>query len=199
MWDDDPVRHEAETEALLERVSDALRREAVMLDPELDRRVMAAIRRAPRGRVRALVGWWLRPRPLAVSPLAGLMVAGAAAIALIVAARSMPLPELHRPAGAAAAARTASDLRTVRFVLAAPGAADVALVGDFNGWDAAATRLQPVGSGGVWTVEVPLTPGRHEYAFVVDGHEWRPDPAAPRAVTEDYGSPNSVITVEAQS
>jgi 1,4-alpha-glucan branching enzyme len=73
----------------------------------------------------------------------------------------------------------------------------VNLVGDFNGWDSAATPLQPVGAAGVWSVEVALPSGRHEYAFVIDGREWRPDPAAPRALANEYGAPNSVITVGA--
>jgi 1,4-alpha-glucan branching enzyme len=71
----------------------------------------------------------------------------------------------------------------------------VALVGDFNDWDTGATQLRTTASGGLWTVEVPLAPGRHRYAFVVDGEEWRPDPAAPRAPGADFGTPSSVVTV----
>ena len=84
----------------------------------------------------------------------------------------------------------------VRFVIAAPGAMRVSVVGDFNDWDADATPLAPAASGGgVWTVEVPLAPGRHEYAFVVDGTDWRPDPAAPSTAAGEYGVSNSVVTV----
>jgi hypothetical protein len=49
--------------------------------------------------------------------------------------------------------------------------------------------------GGVWTVELPLAAGRYSYAFLVDGHRWTPDPAAPRAVGDDFGRPSSVVTV----
>ena len=69
-------------------------------------------------------------------------------------------------------------IRREQFVLVAPRAASVALVGDFNDWDPGRTPLHPAATG-VWSVNVPLQPGQHQYAFVVDGKDWRPDPAAP--------------------
>jgi 1,4-alpha-glucan branching enzyme len=59
--------------------------------------------------------------------------------------------------------------------------------------------LRPTADGAVWSVTVPLTPGRHEYAFVVDGTDWVPDPAAPPAPGADFGEPNSVVTVASSS
>jgi hypothetical protein len=92
-----------------------------------------------------------------------------------------PLPAAHRPL-------------PVHFALVAPGASRVSLVGDFNQWDASATPMRPLGDGRLWLVEVPLPPGRHVYAFVVDG-DVTPDPAAPRAGEEDFGVPSSVVLV----
>ena len=55
------------------------------------------------------------------------------------------------------------------------------VVGDFNGWDTTKTPLSATPNGGVWTVTLPLSAGRHIYAFVVDG-SWSADPACtPRA------------------
>ena len=85
--------------------------------------------------------------------------------------------------------------RIVQFVLVAPSASRVALVGDFNNWDAAATPLREASAEGVWSVTLPLTPGRHIYAFVVDDSKWVPDPSAARAPEDDFGVPNSVIVV----
>jgi hypothetical protein len=85
----------------------------------------------------------------------------------------------------------------IRFALVAPGASRVSVVGDFNQWDAEATPMRPLGDGRVWLVEVPLPPGRHVYAFVVDG-DVTPDPAAPRAGEEDFGVPSSVVLVGAR-
>jgi hypothetical protein len=99
--------------------------------------------------------------------------------------------------GAGAAATPAADVRgatTVRFTIAAAGASRVSVVGDFNGWDPAATPLRRVGADGTWEATVPLSPGRHVYAFVVDGG-LTTDPAAPRAPDDDFGAPNSVLLV----
>lgn len=81
----------------------------------------------------------------------------------------------------------------VKFVLVAPQAAQVSVVGDFNGWSQTATPMTR--QGGTWTAAVPLAPGRHIYAFVVNGEQWMPDPAAPLAPEDGYGVSNSVVLV----
>ena len=86
-------------------------------------------------------------------------------------------------------------VHVVQFVLVAPDARTVALVGDFNDWQVGATPLRPTASGRMWTVELPLAPGRHRYAFVLDDGRWVADPSAPRAPGADFGSPSSVVTV----
>ena len=68
------------------------------------------------------------------------------------------------------------------------------LVGSFNEWNPTATPLERDPTTGKWTVSVRLPPGRHVYAFVVDG-DVTADPAAPRAADDDYGSTNSVVLV----
>lgn len=62
------------------------------------------------------------------------------------------------------------------FTVAAPGAKEVVLVGDFSAW-------QPISlfdhdRDGVWSVTVALPAGRYEYAFVVDGRWVGQDPLA---------------------
>jgi 1,4-alpha-glucan branching enzyme len=96
------------------------------------------------------------------------------------------------PAAGTAAALDEAP-RVVRFTLRAPGARRVAIVGDFNRWDPAATPL--AAAAGRWEVEVPLTPGRHAYAFVVDGRRWVLDPAAPSERDPDFGREHSVTVV----
>jgi 1,4-alpha-glucan branching enzyme len=83
----------------------------------------------------------------------------------------------------------------VQFVVVVREASSVALVGDFNDWDDSATPMAPVAGNGVWTVTVPLAAGRYRYSFLVDGLTWLPDPAAPRALDDDFGRANSVVTV----
>ncbi len=88
----------------------------------------------------------------------------------------------------------APSVVTVRFVLVAPDAHEVSLAGTFNQWDAHATQLVRTGTTGVWTATLTLPVGQHQYAFVVDGQRWVPDPGAP-AVDDGFGRRNSVLTL----
>ncbi len=178
----------------------------VRVDPSFDARVMAELRadRAPR-----LTPWqWLvRPRPIQLSPLGGLGFAGALAAAVLLAV-SLRDPQVTVDAATAAQVAEStsagsiarpvslpeSPVQTVQFVLRAPTASSVTLVGDFNDWDTASTPLQK-GTGDLWTITIPLTAGRYTYTFVVDGKRWVPDPSAPRAPVDDFGQPSSVVTV----
>lgn len=83
---------------------------------------------------------------------------------------------------------------TVRFDFTVPaGARQVALVGDFNGWDDSATPMVRRDREGTWSAQVPLEPGRHEYAFVIDGTRWLVDPLAPQVADAGFGPTNAVI------
>ncbi|HEX7089503.1 MAG TPA: hypothetical protein VF192_05165 [Longimicrobiales bacterium] len=144
---------------------------------------------------------------------AGLAAALAALLWVGVARRSAPpearLVDPAGPAGTAGEAAspvpgavvvadlTAADdaLRAVQFVLDAPGVRAVAVVGGFNDWDPAATRLERVPGTTVWTTTVLLPPGRYTYAFIVDDSTWVLDPRAPRAEDPDYGVQSSVLLV----
>lgn len=82
----------------------------------------------------------------------------------------------------------------VRFDLTLPtNASQVALVGDFNGWSETATPMVRRGRNGTWSASVPLPPGRHTYAFVVDGTRWLVDPLAPQVPDSDFGPTNAVV------
>jgi len=111
-----------------------------------------------------------------------------------------PLAALAAAAGLAAVAvfGTSARGRPVAFTLVAPRASSVAIVGDFNDWNPHATPLVRTGSG-AWEARVRLAPGQYNYAFVVDGATWVPDPAAPKNAVDDFGSPNSVVTVAGAS
>lgn len=108
--------------------------------------------------------------------------------------------EARRTAGvlreAGADARALEDAPIVtQFVVDLPHARTVSLVGDFNDWNPAATPLVRHPASGRWTAEVPLTPGRHRYAYMMNDSVLTLDPEAPRAVDPDFGSPSSVILV----
>ncbi len=71
---------------------------------------------------------------------------------------------------------------------------DVRLAGSFNNWDADAKPLTRRNGNGTYSATLLLSPGRHEYKFVVNG-EWRVDPQCPETVPNGHGSRNSVINV----
>ena len=155
-------------EDILERVIRELRR-PVSVDRALDTRVMNEIARpaaaAPAARPRVRVWPWL---------------AAAAVLGAVLIGR----PWSH--------SSTRPD--AFQFVVVAPQAASVSLVGDFNDWDPTRAPMRPA-HGGVWATVVSLGPGRYRYAFLVNGVEWRADPAAPAARDDEFGSPSSVVTV----
>jgi hypothetical protein len=170
---------DAELDALLRAVAAELK-QSVPIRPSLAQRILAEVRRPAHERV---LRWLVRPRPIPVSPLG--MLAAAAVAGLVV------LTRLDGAPGTAPAEGTA-----VEFVLFAPTAARVTIVGDFNDWDPAATPLAPSRDrAGLWTVDVPLSAGRHEYAFLVDGSRWVADPAAATVTSDEFGAPNSTLTV----
>jgi plastocyanin len=171
---------------------------------DFDARVMAEIRRAPLTVVRAAPAL-RRRRALALPPLAwGALAAGFAAVVSLAT-----LAVVHRVAPSssvasapvqprvqlAAAAPSADTVYVVRFVLADSRAHTVTLLGDFNAWQKQATPLR-VTKPGIWSAQVALTPGRHEYAFLVDGKRWVADPDAEHH-SDDFGTQSSVVTVGA--
>ncbi len=184
-----PPALRAEAEAAF-RVLAAVDCTPVSFPGAFDARVMAAVRaRAARhGLWRRAAAWLVAPREVrvVVRPWMAGALAAAAVLAVLVA---RPTPETT----ATRVATTGIDSVAVRFVLRAPAAHAVAVAGTFNQWDATATPLVP-SEGGLWTATLVLPRGEHQYAFVVDGADWLPDPAAP-AVDDGFGRRNSVLTV----
>ena len=162
-------------------------------------RILAAVQGARPGPARAAWQWLRTPRTVRLSPVGALASLAAAAVLIGVARLVAPPGHARVVATSTSAQRplaAAPSPALVQFVLVAPHAARVSVVGDFNGWDARATPLhERARARGVWTVEIPLSAGRHEYAFVVDGRTWTPDPSAPRSADDDFGAPNSVVIV----
>ncbi len=188
----DEIKAEPNEDDVLERAAEELRR-PLRIDAALfDARVMDEVHRGSTG-LRDRIAQLTRPRTIEVRPLTALAAALVFAVAIAGSVLYLSAPGSH--AVPTDIARTASGSPLVQFGFVAPHASSVALVGDFNNWDPKATPLRAASTGGVWSVEVPIQPGRHLYAFVVDGTVWRPDPAAPQASGEDYGEPNSALTV----
>jgi hypothetical protein len=184
--------HDADDGSLPERLSDAvshLRQEpevraewvASVLDAAAAQRIDAADRpaRLPRR-------WSFRPSVAIAAGLALALAGGAAG-------RLLPRPVMTTPSANVDAAAAVKN--NVRFALVAPGAVNVTLVGDFNGWNPNALPMRKSRSGDTWEVEVGIAPGRYTYSFVVDGRLAR-DPSAAEAARDDFGVPSSVLLVK---
>ena len=193
------------TESELHPFVESIAREArrpVVTDPAARERIMAAVRAEPVP-VRQS-GVWRRlvaPRPFRLSPASiGLLAAGLVGIGVLVGDLALNRDgqsTAERPSGAVAGQLPVSDT-VVRFVYVAPRATTVYVVGDFNGWDTTKTPLSRTSKDGVWSVTLPLSAGRHIYAYVVDG-SWSADPHAPLAPDDGFGHANSVKLVRGGS
>jgi hypothetical protein len=160
--------------------------------PDLAPAVLARIRSealqqkrvlADRTRKSSVVQWLWKPRPVSFGWRPAYALAATLLIAVLISGQVI---RSNR-----AATTSASQVFT-RFVLSVPNANTVALAGDFTGWQPTYTMTQ---SGpALWTVVVPLEPGVHTYAFVVDGQRWIADPMAP-AVDDGFGGSNSRVAV----
>jgi hypothetical protein len=182
-------------DALLARVVAALK-EPVRIDPDVERRVMAEIESQPRRPPAApspasRLAWLRQRRMIRLSPL-GALAAAAAVVTLVIG--GMRITSARMAGGEAEHAVASAPGEVTQFVLVAPAAASVTVVGDFNDWSLSATPLERQAGDGVWWVTLPLRPGRYRYAFVVDGTSWRSDPSAPGA-EDEFGRANSVVTI----
>ncbi|HET9684201.1 MAG TPA: isoamylase early set domain-containing protein [Gemmatimonadaceae bacterium] len=157
----------------------------VRLDESFERRVMVRVRRLHaerRSRGWVAVASRITHRPGWAAALAASVVA-VVTIGLI---KSRPDAAPDHGVGTA----------PVQFVLVAPNAHSVAVVGDFNNWGLNDSALVATNHEGVWSVTAPVPAGVHRYAFVVNGKQWVADPSAPRSTDDDFGMPSSALVVE---
>src|SRR5919201_2351941 len=132
-------------ETRIERAVAELRR-SVRLDRAFDTRVMAAVRALPRHRF----GSWarlLRPRTITVSPLISAVAAVTLFVAALSAGHAIGSGRIHRVADGRGESPGSASTRSdsggdVQFVLVAPTARKVAVVGDFNDWNASHEAYQ---------------------------------------------------------
>jgi hypothetical protein len=155
----------------------------VALGAGFEARVMRAVEEAAQP-------WWRRTHTVSLNTTR-LVAIAAAFIGFVALGTIGSLQFIGSRAPVVAAADT---VHVVRFVLDAPDAQSVALVGDFNGWSRTATPLAVADAPGRWTIELTLPSGRHEYAFVVDGEQWVADPGA-AAMRDEFGHESSIVRV----
>ena len=138
-----------------------------------------------------LISWLWSTRRISIQMRPAYALAAAAVFIVAIGIRESG-PDDRSAEAPRVAVTTASPEVLVNFRLDAPNARSVSLAGDFSNWAPAHTMTRS--GSGIWTVVVPLTPGVHDYSFIVDGEKWVPDPAAP-AMADGFGGMNSRIAV----
>lgn len=196
-----PEERNRDDNAFIERIAGPLRAQE-QLDVTFEARVMSAINaearagHVPRTSRPLSIGWWSKPRTFRISPAGGL--AWAAAFAGLVLLAGQVTRSLAGPSAPESVAGAATDtVHLVRFVFVDATAEAVSLVGDFNGWSKGVTQLEPAGPRGAWSISLPLPPGRHEYAFIVegpDGERWAADPFA-ALLRDEFDTESSVLVL----
>ncbi|HEX5972543.1 MAG TPA: isoamylase early set domain-containing protein [Gemmatimonadaceae bacterium] len=174
-----------ERHTTLEMIVQELQR-PVRLDETFERRVMVRVRRLHAERRSR--GWIAIASRITHRP--GWAAALAASVVAVVTLG------LLRGRPAEGERRGPAPLEPVQFVLVAPDAHSVAVVGDFNDWGLNDGALIATNHEGVWSVTAPVPAGVHRYAFLVNGKQWVADPSAPRASDDDFGMPSSALVVE---
>jgi hypothetical protein len=193
---------------MIERVRETLRAApGAAPDQRAVAQLLSKVWAAPRpSRWRRLLDAWRMP---ALSGVGALAVTGVA-LAIGFVSRGSLTPDVVAPEATVAAASETpvvlaanpagnAELAAVptQFVFDDRTARRVSIVGEFNGWTPGKTPLTRLESG-LWTVTVPLAPGRHVYAFVLDDTLVKADPRAPKVRDADYGREGSVVMVFAR-
>lgn len=202
-----PVELTAEERLELEELETVVEESLVVLRrapvPDVAPAVMERIHAAPAeespargaeagaaGVLEGILRWLWTPRPVRLRPAWAL-----AGLAILVLATSVLPVRTDLPAGPEAVVGSGEangPVLYVRFELEAPEASSVTLAGSFSQWEPRHELAQT--APGRWSALVPLEPGVHEYAFVVDGERWIADPDAPR-VADGFGGVNSQIAL----
>jgi hypothetical protein len=84
--------------------------------------------------------------------------------------------------------------RSVRFVVRLPKARSVAVSGTFTDWEPVAMRK----SGDVWSVEIPVSAGTHQYGFLVDDADWYLPSDVKDVIDDGFGRKNATLVVQAK-
>jgi predicted carbohydrate-binding protein with CBM48 len=136
---------------------------------------------------------------IAAAALIGFIVRGSVPRALPSAGAGASTVAVNSSASLRQAANGGQDQLPIaqQFVFRSTSAHRVAVIGDFNGWNSTASPMTRESGGDLWSVTIPIAPGRHTYGFMVDDSTFTldPDTRVPRARDPDLGAEGSVVIV----
>lgn len=93
-----------------------------------------------------------------------------------------------------AADKVKIDTMLKEFLVSAPKAGEVYVVGDFNGWKKTDSNRLAKLEDGSWTGHLTLKRGRYRYKYIIDD-QWVEDPDNPNNEKNSYGSVDSILIV----
>ncbi|MDW7772409.1 MAG: glycogen-binding domain-containing protein [Desulfobulbaceae bacterium] len=88
-----------------------------------------------------------------------------------------------------------ASIQQHRFVIYHQGSSTVEIIGSFTDWQR--IPLHPAGSNGYWEISLDVPPGEHRYSYILDNENILPDPTVSAREEDDFGSINSILSVEA--
>ena len=106
---------------------------------------------------------------------------------------------LFNPSSLPSQKQAAAHQVEVTFNISGIKANQIAVAGDFNGWNTNANLLEDPDGDGIWTGKMYLKPGRYEYMLVVDDAKWVTDPNAKVYADDGFGSKNAVLFINNNS
>jgi chromosome partitioning protein len=98
-----------------------------------------------------------------------------------------------RPAKRKKKSVTAAHVKK-QFLLYAPEANSVRIVGNFNDWNPSNESAMMRNQDGTWSTHIDLTPGKYQYRFLVDD-TWVEDQDNPEVVDNPFGGRDSVLDI----
>ena len=193
---------------IIDRAIDELRRLPAVDELAVRRIVTTAAARRESGEADGIAparrARWLRPS-IAAGLAAAAAVVGFMARGALSSSGGSDIDDARTSSGVAAvpvqtiqmASSPSADAAPVptQFVLRSGAARRVSVVGDFNGWNPGVARMSRSPGGDLWSITLPVAPGRHTYGFMIDDTVFTLDPRAPRSRDPDLGVEGSVIIV----
>jgi hypothetical protein len=140
----------------------------------------------------SLLDWFWAPRLLALRVRPAFALTGLCAAASLALLAAPSVDGSTSDGATTGAAEQPVPSVYVQFRLDARGASRVALAGSFTDWTAEYEMRET--TPGTWSILLPLPPGVHDYAFLVDGSEWVADPHALQ-IEDGFGGANSRIAL----
>ncbi|MBW1877523.1 MAG: isoamylase early set domain-containing protein [Deltaproteobacteria bacterium] len=141
---------------------------------------------------------WVRSAQPPRHPARTALVAATLLLVGAVVGRALPQPDTDAPLVLAVqdigAQAEPSAVIPVRLVCACPDARSAAVAGTWNGWDPKTAPMEQVAEG-LFATTVYLSPGRHEYMFVLDGDRWVTDQVAANWQDDGFGSRNAIVEI----